>query len=61
MRRGAGLDDDAVLGRKRLRFMGVEVLLDWWVSLRMRPLKEAIVAFVVKAILGRFAGDEKIY
>lgn len=32
--------------------MGVEVVEDWWVSLRMRPLKELMVEFAVNAILG---------
>lgn len=51
MRRGAGFEEEAEAGRKRLRFMGVPVVEDWWVSLRMRPPKLAMVEFVVNGIV----------
>lgn len=52
MRTGDGLVGDAVGGRKRLSFMGVDVVVDWWVSLRMRPPEEAMVASVVNVMMG---------
>jgi hypothetical protein len=47
MSKGAGEASEMPAGRKRVKFMGPPVRAEVWVSLRKRPPKEAMEAFVV--------------